>query len=828
MSRWRIRKAALVLVSLGLGACAAQQQQGTAKVILAGSVCSAEQPLSAADAPPPPAAERALLAYVAERAPGRMELVVHDLSQGRDRFRVAVALRSRPQILTDLVVAVDDQGQLRGYDLTSGALRFSHPVERQSFLGAVQVGERVIYTSSSLSFRPSERGSTVTGLSARDGAVSWKREVPYVLSQPHAQAGRVLLLSDHADVWALQADSGKSAGCARLGAESLDWLEPSPRDATLFLGARDARRAQWKPNLQEDVVRLQLPLADLPGQPALHASSYASVPAGRSAIGRVGVTAALASGAGGPLLAGDHYYFVFYRELFAFRGDGQLAWARLFPADAVRVHARGDSVLVITESGEVSWLRAQDGAAFARRELAAHVTSADLAVSQLPAGLSQASASPASTLRAELREIALDPDARLLPGRRLACTQLAALPDPEATRDLLDVYAQPSAPVELKRHIASILGERRVGSELLVAALDADYDFLTSMPAPPLAAIVPGLIKNDEARAVPRLIDRLFDPDTQLSELVLVVDAIASLGGSAAQKPLSQFLAMYHADSALAEDSSALLHAARVLWTAAAANDVKLVQAVAQDPATLEPLRSGLVPLMATAEPVSAPEPVASAAAPEVKPKLPETLSDQAIADTFAAHVSELRECVSAELAQNPSLRALRFNFVVDRSGALSRLEVWPKREQLTACLTPKLMAARFPAFTRGPRMASYTLLLHPQAAAKQSSDDKAEAQPFWFYARLRGATVKADPHVAPWWQNQNPLFVAVDEPAAAAPANDTAAPAEDGPAPSPGARAQDAQQRAIMKRTEEPKDKDADKAEPGAADSWWVPGQQP
>jgi hypothetical protein len=231
---------------------------------------------------------------------------------------------------------------------------------------------------------------------------------------------------------------------------------------------------------------------------------------------------------------------------------------------------------------------------------------------------------------------------------------------------------------------------------------------------------------------------------------------------------------------------------------------------------------------MATAEPVAAPEVVAAAPVAEAPAPVALTLSDDAIASTFAAHAAELRECVSAELAQNPSLRALRFNFVVDRAGALSRLTVWPKREQLAACLTPKLLAARFPAFVRGPRMASYTLLLHPssgaQSAAKDASEDKSEPQPFWFDAQLRAAGQSVDAARTPWWQNQNPLFVAVDEPAAQ-PGSTTAS--DDGagaaPEPSPGARAQDAQQRAIMKRTEEQR---REPPEP-AADSWWVPSQK-
>ena len=198
-------------------------------------------------------------------------------------------------------------------------------------------------------------------------------------------------------------------------------------------------------------------------------------------------------------------------------------------------------------------------------------------------------------------------------------------------------------------------------------------------------------------------------------------------------------------------------------------------------------------------------------------------MSDEDIASTFAAHAAELRECISAELAHNPSLRALRFNFVVDRQGALSRLEVWPKREQLASCLTPKLLAARFPAFVRGPRMASYTLQLQAQSAAKENTEDKTEPQPFWFQAQLRAGGATTDPKRVPWWRDQNPLFVAVDEPVSA-PATAPSASADDAqPEPSPGARAQDAQQRAIMKRAEE------QRREPATppSDSWWVPAQQ-
>jgi outer membrane protein assembly factor BamB len=807
-----------------LGACAllcaacAHTGHGETSVILAGSVCSELPQLTAAGAqqPPAPVADsQALVAYVTPQ-PGS-KLVVYDLAAGRARFAVNGSWRSRPQLLRDLVVAVDErdgQDKLVAYDLQTGTQRAEYPVPRESFLGAVQAGDELVFTSTSLSFRPSERGSTLTALIATSGGKRWERSVPYALSKPSVAAGRVYVISDHADVWALEAGSGDSVGCARLGSEPVEWLQA--HGDKLLLGTQAARAIQLSADAPSELGRLQLPTADLPGQPLLQPSAYQSVPAVRSAYGRVALAAPLEAGAAtaAPSIAGGRYYYSFYKHLFAFEPSGELRWVHRLTADSAALSASNDAVRVVSESGQVLWYGAEAGALLARVQLPDQLTSADITLGSTPPSSALAAATTAApSMQAELRALALDTDARLLPSRKLAVSALASSSEPAASRDLLDVYTQPAAPSELQKHVARVLAQRRTGSEHLVAALDGDYNFLTGTPAPPLAAIVPGLITNQEQRAVPRLIDRLFDPDTRLPELHLLVDAVAKLGGKDANKPLAEFLALYHADTSLSEDVSSLLAAAEAL--AEHSGELAVIEAVSKDPSTLPAVKDRLAAWLATRAPAAPQEAVASqteTATEAEQPPVLERLNDATISSVFTANAGELRECIGAELARNSGLRALRFHFVVESSGKLSRFSVWPKRAQLSECLQPKLEQLRFPTFARGRRLASYTLARRSDATRDEEAKAEGDNKPFWFAAQLRGVGAPSAPEVSPWWQNQNPLYLSVEE------------------APKPASQA-DAKQAPVESQPKPAAESDKPAAAPApapeekpAADQWWVP----
>ncbi|HET8936440.1 MAG TPA: PQQ-binding-like beta-propeller repeat protein [Polyangiales bacterium] len=811
---------------LTLGVCAllcaacAHAGRGETTVILAGSVCSGVPQLTASE-PQLAAASGTSEALVAYATPSK--LVVYDLQAGRARLQIPAKLRSRPQLLRDLVVAVveqDGQNKLVAYDLQTGQQRAAYPVPRASWLGAVQVGDNLIFTSSSLSFRPSERGSTVTALDARTGAPQWEKNVPYALSRPTAAAGRVYLISDHADVWALQADSGGSLGCSRLGSEPVEWLQAD--GDKLLLGTDSARAVQLTQTTPSELGRLQLKGATLPGQPQLQPSAYQSIPAERSAYGRVALATRLEVAADAPSVAGDRYFYAFYKHLFAFDAQGQLQWVHKLEADSVELRATAQAARVVTESGQVLWFDPQTGAVLSQLQLPDRPTSADSAVAS-PIGNK---AAPAVPLQSELRAMAMDTDARLLPSRKLAVSALAALAEPDASRDLLDVYIEPSAPKELQNHVARVLAERTRGSEHLVAALAGDYNFLTGAPPPPLAAIVPGLVTNNEQRAVPRLVDRLFDPDTRLDELHLLVQAITKLGGRDAKKPLAEFLALYHADSSLTDDASALLAAAQALVPEAPAAAQKphaewlALEALSKDPSTLPALKDRLVSLLATAAPAPAQAVADAEPSPEPEREQPirERLSDATISNVFSAHAAELHECIAAELARNAGLRALRFHFVIESTGKPSRFSVWPQRAELVECLQPKLDQLQFPAFTRGRRLASYTLALRGDATRDEDASAPENSKPFWFVAQLRGVGAQTPADRAPWWKNQNPLFVSVEEPTKPAEQIEAKqAPVESQAKPAPAAAGSD-----VKPQSEPAAPKAEDKP---AADQWWLPG---
>ena len=768
----------------------------TTPVIVAGSICSG---LAAIDPIQPApdlhaAPEAALVAFVAESRAN--ELAVYDIQAARLRFRVSQALHSRPQILRDVVVATDDHGQLLGFDLETGARRFGVPTARTSWLGAVQVGRLVIFTTTSLSFRPGERGSTVTAIDSHTGALAWERNVPYTLSRPSAVGERVFLISDHADVWELDARSGSPRGCARSTSEPVEWLAA---DASgLWLGASDARRLALPGNMAGS---LALPLAALPGRPALQASSYEAVPAGRSAHGRVAVIDAFEPGAAAPHLLGDRYFFVFYRQLFAYRGDGQLSWARLLDADVARVHLAGPWLVLIDEDGWLQLLNADDGSARDRMRLATRLSSADVRAAQLT--VAATSAETARPLRNALAEIASDTDARLLPGRLLAVAALAAQEDPAATSDLLHIYAQTGAPTALRDRIAALMPSRKLGTEYWLDALLEHYDFLEDRSSPPLAAIVPGLLAARETRAVPRLVDRLFDPETRLDELEGLVNAIAELGDQSASQPLAKFLAMYHADTAFAEQPAPLLAAARALLKRGGAQ-AELVQQLVQAPITLPGLRTSLSELAATPTPTSQ---APASAAPLATAPLPAMLDDAAVKRTMAEHAEDLRVCILSELARNPSLRQVRLSFVVKKGGDFAGLQVLPDHPELQQCLKSRFAVLRFPAFESGRRLASYTVAVHSDAVTAALAQPTAAEQPFWKLAERRAGPWPALPAGPAWWQNQNPLFVTVDDTLTPNTAPATPAARAASPAPPPASRPP---------------------VEPAAQDKWWLPAGAP
>jgi outer membrane protein assembly factor BamB len=860
--------AGALVAALAVGACAGRTRGPEAPVIVAGSVCSGVRglgPQSLGDAssetPRPRAGLIAALTEPSQKG-GPAELLVMELGSQRLLWQKRVQASARPQILQDLVVTASGD-QFLAFDLTTGTERFRSPLGRPLWMGAAQSGSTVLLTTGAASWDPKQRGSSLIALDAQSGGERWHREVPYALSAPVIRAQRAVVVSDHADLWTLDLETGADTGCGPLGGNTVEWLEAAP--SGLLFGAAEAR--QLGADAHEAEASLELARRDLPGRPFIRSSSYLPVPAARSAHGRVAAIAPLHTSDHGPAHAGG-FYFVFYRDVFGFRADGSLAWAQLVDADVARARASDSGLWLVTEAGILLQLDAATGEPRTPQSLGVRIASADIrtatsAGAPLPlSAAAQTPAAPTSTLaqsppvaaappppaaaptaqqqpapealarlQASLRRVADDTDARLLPARALAVDELARLESPTATGDLLAIYAAPNTPSGLRDRIAKRLRERTSGSEHLVAALAQHQDFLEERSAPPLRAIVPGLITQHDTRAVPGLVDQLFDPNTPVSDLGLVVSAIDVLSGDQGREPLRRFFSMYRSDSALASDPSALVLTAQALIARNDAPSRALLEATRDSVVTAPALREQLAGLLAP-PPAAAPEPAAEvAAAPVAAPPPPieiRTLLDAAR--------PQLAPCVDAARARTPKLTTVRVWFVALPDGSVRDVRVTPIDERLASCLGAKLAELRLPSDRK--QLVSYQLAVPPTAAGETAGAGGDTGEAFWALAARRAPKSSRAPQSAPWWVDKNPLFVVMDEatgtatqaeaghnmPAAmvsgaarastqtpAKPSGGRASSASPQPAPQPGA---------ASSLTPAP-------ATPSASeDNWWVPAQ--
>ncbi len=760
--------AVIVVVLHGCVGHAAQRTLPSALAIP--DECRDDAALVLALPPAPESAALPLLAAVSDEQPS--QLVVYDMLEQRRRWQTPLTADSRPELLGDLVVTTA-HGELLGFDALSGAPRMHARLPHPTFIGAARLGSRIFFVSSSRATTPD--AAATSALSAVDldrGTLAWTRELPAEAGRPQVASGHVLVLLTRRDLLVLDAADGEKRGCTRLARDAehrADWLRTAA-GAVLYGGAGARKLVGDAARGSTADSQLRMPLALHPAPPMLPPDDTA-VPGARSAHGRVALLVDLESADtdGGLRARGGRFYFVFFRALFAFNDDGTALWARTLDSDVARAQTTTAGLTVALESGA---LLAFDGASGAQQELGTlgrRVASADLPTLAPEA---QRNLAPSEPLDAALTRLASIPDTRLLPARELAIDALSALPDAQITCDLLDVYAARAMPPTLQRRVAERLRTRASGADCLLRALASHADFLSETPPPALPVIVPVLVaQHEKARAVPLLVDHLFDPQTPLRDLALLVDAIDTLGEGAANDALARFVVLYHRSHALADDPLALVLAVRAIHAHGTAAQVAQLNVVMNDDDSLPALVAALTAPAQQAPAVR--EAATDANAPPAAPALPETLDDRAVADVFSQHANELRTCVQAGSTQRPELQFVRLAFVVAHDGRAHALRVLPEDDALDRCLQMKLQGYLFPAFRAGSRAVTYQLVVRPPrvVAATSVAAHSDDARPFWWLSRERAAGARAErtarrsptTDAKPWWQNENPLFLALD-----------------------------------------------------------------
>lgn len=733
---------------------------------------------------------------VAATRGGEPALVALDLVSGRVRWRVAVPSATRPEILGDVVLVTTADAWV-AIDADTGHVLWRLTPPDPVLFGAARSGTRLFMATGSRD--PAAVGHLVA-LDARNGTSLWTREAPAPLGRPVARGGFVWVPWQRQYLAVLDAADGRERARLRATDHAVEWVDADA--AGIVFGDREFMRLTPRyDGTRAASPRLALPIDELPGSPALHPSAFAPLAPVGSVHGRIGIHYAL-DGSPGVRLWDDRYYFVFYRAVLAFNLAGHPLWARVLDDDVVAAAAAPGGLVAVLASGRVLPLAAQSGADGTAFDFGVALDAADIDATGFAI---PASAAPPASPRSGLLSIAIDGDARLLPVRAFAVRQLAALPAPEATRDLLDVYAQRNAPPELLRVVADALQARAAGSEHLVDALATHYDFLERTQPAPLPVIVPALVRARETRAVAGLLEWMGDPETPATMLPGIVGAVADLGDASVVQPLHELLRVYRADSAFAQAPDALVAAARGVVRHDATNGRARVMSIADAPDTSPRLAAALRDLLTEADgQVRAPQAVAVAP----PPALPALLGPEQIHATFVEHVADLRACVLEELERDPKLLQVRLAFIVEHDGSTHAWSFVPNRAAFADCLYPRVRDYRFPPFRRSRQVATYRVALRPPATVAQPTTPATTHATWWAHARERAPSSADTVARTPWWRMPDVSVIAIDVPAdlphaETAPASTPTPPAAPSSVPTPVV-------------TDE------------ADDRWWVPTQPP
>jgi len=689
------------------------------------------------------------------------ELLLFDLSSRSILWRRKARVDSRPEILGDTIVAVID-GQLTACDIATGKALWRSSIEGLDYVGAARGKGTIIYSISGRTNRK-ESVSVVVARDARSGDPLWSHRVSGRLGKPAATADIVLVPWDRQKIAILDQATGDEIARLRSEDDLINWVMSDPTG--VYFGNQAIYRLTSKgyQGTKGSAPYLAQPFTDLPAEPTLWESGFTPQPGRRSALGRIRILFELDSSDTDDIRILDNsYYLLFYRYVFRLRADGTVVWCRVLDDDVIGSQSIRGGLITVAETGALHLLDAKNGAVLLSTQIEAPLASVRIDAQGLTQSISNSARpqSPITGLREQLIQVANDSDNRLVLARGFAIRQLARLSNPEITRDLLDLYGQNAVPPALKQTIAQLLTTRRGGQQYLLDALLQHADFLTGTRSPPLSLIVPALLELQERRAVPSLINHLFDPATPMADLPVVIFGIRQLGDTSVIPSLKTFLQRYRSDSAFVGFEEVLIAAADALHHFGRPDEEDFLQHLAENTTTLRPLSKAIRSRLAPATPSETE--VAQITPSPIKSKpLPKKRDRTGINATFASHADDLRDCIMQEIGRDPELAQVRIAFIVNRDGTAHGFRFVPHNPQFVACLEPKVARYRFPPAQVSRELATFVIALRSKDEADRTDPNlenesaHSEPQPWWAWYQKRAAIlprVPYHPDRSPWW----------------------------------------------------------------------------
>lgn len=709
------------------------------------------------DSPSQPAGERGIAAF--------------SVDGSEERWRYPLDAQTRPEILDDIVLA-SDRHHLVAIDLRTGHERWRVELADLAYVGATRDGDTIFYSSTVGALGGARRVGLVVALDASSGNELWRHEVQGVFGQPAATGGMVMVPWERQNLAILDASTGVELARLRSTDDVIAWAFDDPTG--VYYGHRNVYRmtARSISGVRSESTHLAL---QLPTLPVMHEGEtprdidvfddgFLPKPGTRSARGRIRLYFApdQTTEPSEVKVLGDRVYFVYFRYVFGYGIDGRLLFARILEEDVIGAQPTAHGLFVVGEQGRMRLLDKDSGLDRFSGTLEEPLASVALDVAGF---VGAPPAEEAGDLRASLNAVAVDPDNRLVPARAFAIQQLAALEEPEVTRDLLDLYAQQSMPGALRQIIAEALRTRRTGSEHLVAALRQRFDFIEQTEVPPLEVIVPSLLEMQGRDAVPGLIQQLQDHETPSASLPMLIDAITELGDASIVPALRQFLVLYRSDSAFAQHPEALAAAAAGIFRHGGPEGRTMLTTLAEEPRTASSLREAVMGLyeaerleqeaLARREAEAAQEALAQAAR-QAESALPQRLTPRQIDQAVAEHIDALRECAAIEVARTPTLGQVRLVFILTNDGRAEEIRVAPNSAELTECMNERVGAIQFPRFRQRRMRGAYVLSLRaaestPAAVERGLPEDA----PWWAWSERRASRERVNETSRAWWERR-------------------------------------------------------------------------
>lgn len=227
--------------------------------------------------------------------------------------------------------------------------------------------------------------------------------------------------------------------------------------------------------------------------------------------------------------------------------SGRAAWAHANDADFLGGAAYAGGFALCDASGRVTLLEASRGAVVGAVSLGRPIDTCVVQADGLAAP--RRTAAPAGEpepLAKQLERVVTMPEAELMAIQRVLLGELAAMPEEDVTRALIDIEGAERTPPLLLADARQALAARRTGASAMLAALGRRYDYLSfALRPPPVGLLATALAAMKERRAAPLLARHLNDPETPAADLQAVAAALAVLAGRADLAELRTFFALY-------------------------------------------------------------------------------------------------------------------------------------------------------------------------------------------------------------------------------------------------------------------------------------------